>query len=187
MSNTLPKHLATALTQTPASPLCVAFSGGPDSTALLHALAGLPDARARGLRALHVDHAMNPQSAAWSEHCWRFCETLNLPCEVIRVRVEIDKGLGLEAAARQARYAAFESSLQQGEYLLLAHHRDDQAETVLLKLLRGAGPDSLGGMRTLRPSSTDSTVNWSMRSPAVSRSGSSRLAERPRPPSRWST
>ncbi len=151
MSDTLEQHLDAALVQTPGSPLCVAFSGGPDSTALLHALASMPVARARGLRALHVDHAMNPQSAAWSEHCQRFCETLNVPCEVTRVQVELDKGFGLEAAARHARYAAFESSLRQGEYLLLAHHRDDQAETVLLKLLRGAGPDSLGGMRALRP------------------------------------
>ncbi|WP_458069534.1 tRNA lysidine(34) synthetase TilS [Rhodanobacter sp. BL-MT-08] len=151
MSDALKQHLASALAQTPALPLCVGFSGGPDSTALLHALAELPESRARGLRALHVDHGMSPQSAAWAEHCERFCETLNVPCEVIPVQVELDKGFGLEAAARHARYAAFESSLQHGEYLLLAHHRDDQAETVLLKLLRGAGPDSLGGMRALRP------------------------------------
>lgn len=131
--------------------LCVAFSGGPDSTALLHALAQLPEARARGLRALHVDHGMNPQSPDWVEHCLRFCDTLNLPCDVLRVQVELDTGLGLEAAARHARYTAFAAQLQQGEFLLLAHHRDDQAETVLLKLLRGAGPDSLGGMHALRP------------------------------------
>jgi len=151
MSDSLQRHLASALADTQASPLCVAFSGGPDSTALLHALAGMPEARKRGLRALHVDHAMNPQSGAWSAHCQRFCESVDVPCEVIRVQVPLDKGLGLEAAARHARYEAFESSLQPGEYLLLAHHRDDQAETVLMKLLRGAGPDSLGGMRTLRP------------------------------------
>jgi len=151
MSDALKQHLAAALAQAPDLRLCVGFSGGPDSTTLLHALGELPAARARGLRALHVDHGMSPQSGTWAERCQRFCETLNVPCEVIRVQVELDKGLGLEAAARHARYAAFESSLQQGEYLLLAHHRDDQAETVLLKLLRGAGPDSLGGMRTLRP------------------------------------
>jgi len=151
VSDTLQQHLAAALVQTPAVPLCVGFSGGPDSTALLHALGEFPEARARGLRALHVDHGMNPQSAVWADECKRFCETLQLPCEVIRVQVDLDKGLGLEAAARHARHEAFASSLQQGEYLLLAHHRDDQAETVLLKLLRGAGPDSLGGMRALRP------------------------------------
>ena len=151
MSNVLQQHLVASLAQTPSASLCVGFSGGPDSTALLHALAGVPEARARGLRALHVDHGMNAQSAAWAEHCQRFCETLNVPCDVLRVQVELDKGLGLEAAARHARYAAFAAQLQQDEFQLLAHHRDDQAETVLLKLLRGAGPDSLGGMRALRP------------------------------------
>ena len=76
---------------------------------------------------------------------------LGLPCDVRRVQVETGKGNGLEAAARHARYAAFAAKLREGEYLLLGHHRDDQAETVLLKLLRGAGPEGLGGMRVLRP------------------------------------
>jgi tRNA(Ile)-lysidine synthase len=151
VSEALRQHLETALAQAPASPLCVALSGGPDSTALLHALAALPAARASGLRALHVDHGMHPQSADWAQHCQRFCNSLSVPCDVIRVQVDLDQGLGLEAAARHARYAAFATSLQPHECLLLAHHREDQAETVLLKLLRGAGPDSLGGMRARRP------------------------------------
>ena len=151
MSDPLHQHLLAALAVTPSGPLCVAFSGGPDSTALLHALAGLPQARARGLRALHVDHGLHGDSAAWAEHCLRFCTTRELPCEVVRVQVEHGSGDGLEAAARHARYAAMAARLHEGEYLLLGHHRDDQAETVLLKLLRGAGPDGLGGMRVLRP------------------------------------
>ena len=100
MSDALKQHLAAALAQAPDLRLCVGFSGGPDSTTLLHALGELPAARARGLRALHVDHGMSPQSVTWAERCQRFCETLNVPCEVIRVQVELDKGLGLEAAAR---------------------------------------------------------------------------------------
>jgi tRNA(Ile)-lysidine synthase len=67
------------------------------------------------------------------------------------VQVERDAGEGIEAAARHARYAAFAAALQPGEWLLSGHHRDDQAETVLLKLLRGAGPQGLGGMRAIRP------------------------------------
>ena len=140
-----------ALTGLPTGPLCVAYSGGPDSTALLYALAQLPAARARGLRALHVDHGLHADSAAWAEHCRRFCAGLALPCDVVRVQVETQRGEGLEAAARHARYAAFADELHDGEILLLAHHRDDQAETVLLKLLRGAGPEGLGGMRERRP------------------------------------
>ncbi|TAN07456.1 MAG: tRNA lysidine(34) synthetase TilS [Rhodanobacteraceae bacterium] len=131
--------------------LCVAFSGGPDSTALLHALAPMPEARERGLRALHVDHGLHAESAGWAHRCAVFCKTLNVPLTVLHVTVRDAHGEGLEAAARRARYAAFAESLHEGEWLALAHHRDDQIETVLLKLLRGAGPEGLGGMRVLRP------------------------------------
>lgn len=151
MSLPLPEHLRAALAKHPAPLLCVAFSGGPDSTALLHALAQLPEARQRGLRALHINHGLQDTSDAWAEHCQRFCHSLQLPCDVLRVQVERSSGMGLEAAARNARYSALAEQLHDGEWLLLGHHRDDQVETVLLKLLRGAGPDGLGGMRELRP------------------------------------
>lgn len=154
MRDALVDALRRALASQVSSALCVAFSGGPDSTALLHALAQLPEARARGLRALHVDHGLHPDSARWAEHSRQFCATLGLHCEVLRVQVETTHGEGLEAAARHARYAAFAASLRAGEILLVAHHRDDQAETVLLKLLRGAGPEGLGGMRERRPLGT---------------------------------
>ena len=131
--------------------LCIAFSGGPDSTALLHALAQLPEARERGLRALHVDHGLHANSADWAKRCADFCESLAIPWTTLRVQVDHARGEGLEAAARRARYAAFAANLGEGEWLVLSHHRDDQVETVLLKLLRGAGPEGLGGMRTLRP------------------------------------
>ena len=150
MSVSLAEHLRAALAKHPAPALCVAFSGGPDSTALLHALAQLPEARQRGLRALHVNHGLQSASDAWAEHCQTFCHSLQLPCAVLRVRVERGSGVGLEAAAREARYSALAAQMRDDEWLLLGHHRDDQVETVLLKLLRGAGPDGLGGMRTLR-------------------------------------
>jgi tRNA(Ile)-lysidine synthase len=133
------------------SGLCVAFSGGRDSTALLHALAQLPEAREHGLRALHVDHGLHHESSEWAAHCARFCRSLDVPFAALRVTVDDTRGQGIEAAARRARYAAFSESLQHGEWLALAHHRDDQIETVLLKLLRGAGPEGLGGMRARRP------------------------------------
>jgi tRNA(Ile)-lysidine synthase len=151
MNDPLQQHLLAALAAAPPAALCVAFSGGADSSALLHALAQLPAARARGLRALHVDHALHADSAQWAEHCRDFCAALALPCEVLRVHVDAGRGAGLEAAAREARHAALATQLREGEWLLLGHHRDDQAETVLLKLLRGAGPDALGGMHVLRP------------------------------------
>jgi len=143
--------LRRALREHPAGTLCVAFSGGPDSTALLHALAGLEEARARGLRAVHVDHGLHAHSGAWAGQARQFCSVLEIECVVMHVRVERQSGEGLEAAARHARYAAFAEVLRDDERLLLGHHRDDQAETVLLKLLRGSGPEGLGGMRELRP------------------------------------
>ncbi|GAP66525.1 tRNA(Ile)-lysidine synthase [Mizugakiibacter sediminis] len=136
-----------ALAARAAGPLCVGYSGGPDSTALLHALAALPEARARGLRALHVDHGLHADSARWAAHCRAFAAALQVPLAVVRVEVPRGRGEGLEAAAREARHAAFAAELREGETLVLAQHRDDQAETVLLKLLRGAGPEGLGGMR----------------------------------------
>jgi tRNA(Ile)-lysidine synthase len=139
-----------ALQQQPQGHLCVAYSGGPDSTALLHALAQLPEAKARELRALHIDHGLHADSLGWAERCKQMAREWGVPCLVLRVHVDHARGYGLEAAARDARYRAFAASLQKGERLLLAHHRDDQAETVLLKLLRGAGPEGLGGMRATR-------------------------------------
>lgn len=148
---TLQAHLSAALAEHPDANLCVALSGGPDSSALLHALAAMPAARERGLRALHVDHGLHPDSRTWARHAVDFCATLDIRCDVQRVTVDTDAGKGLEAAARDARYAALAAALQPGEWLLLGHHRDDQVETVLLKLLRGAGPEGLGGMREQRP------------------------------------
>lgn len=146
----LPLHLAAALQALPPGPLRLAFSGGLDSTALLHALATLPGARHRDLRAIHVDHGLHADSTRWAEHCMASAVTLQVPCVVLRVSVQ-RAGKGLEAAARESRYAMFAAQLPPHGVLALAHHQDDQSETVLLKLLRGAGPEGIAGMRTLRP------------------------------------
>src|SRR5574338_1485828 len=95
----LPALLTRLLVDAPAA-LCVAFSGGPDSTALLHALAQLPTARARGLRALHVDHGLHPDSADWARHCAAFCKALNVPLTTLRVTADDTLREGVEAAAR---------------------------------------------------------------------------------------
>ncbi|MET3651584.1 tRNA lysidine(34) synthetase TilS [Dyella japonica] len=148
--NKLIDTLRHALQREPQGHLCVAYSGGPDSTALLHALSQMPQAQARELRALHIDHGLHEQSHRWAVHCKQLANEWGVACLVLRVEVDHARGYGLEAAARDARYRAFAASLRRGERLLLAHHRDDQAETVLLKLLRGAGPEGLGGMRVTR-------------------------------------
>lgn len=149
MTTALSTHLAAALAESDDASLVVAYSGGPDSTALLHALATL--AQRPHLRALHIDHGLNADSGRWAAQCRAFADTLDVPVTVVRVSVDLTRGEGLEAAARRARHAAFASAVRAGERLVAAHHRDDQVETVLLKLLRGAGPEGLGGMRELRP------------------------------------
>lgn len=124
----------------------VAYSGGLDSTVLLAGAARLVDADR--LRALHVDHALHPDSADWARHCERTAARLGVPFESVRVRVDAAAGTGIEAAARAARYAALGERLAPDETLLTAHHADDQLETVLLRLLRGAG---VRGMRGILP------------------------------------
>lgn len=143
-------HLERALSLAPAGALLVGFSGGVDSTALLHALSMLPAARTRGLRALHVDHGLHAESARWAVKCRAFGESLGVAVEDVRVEVVATPELGLEGAARQARHGAFATRLREGELLVLAHHRDDQAETVLLRLMHSAGVEGLAAMRTLR-------------------------------------
>lgn len=138
-------------TAAPAGPVCVAYSGGLDSTVLLHWLAAQPAVRERGLRAVHVHHGLQAQADDWAAHCRASCAALNVPLDVRRVRVAAEAGLGPEAAARQARRAAFAAVLQPGEWLALAQHRDDQAETFLLRALRASGPDGLAAMRPLGP------------------------------------
>ncbi|MFA6986730.1 MAG: tRNA lysidine(34) synthetase TilS [Arenimonas sp.] len=135
----------------PTGPVLVGFSGGLDSTVLLHWLAGQASFRERGLRALHVQHDLHPDAGAWTEHCQGNCAALGIELLVAQVQVPRLGGLGLEGAAREVRREAFARQLRQGETLALAHHQDDQAETVLLRLLRASGSEGLGAMRERRP------------------------------------
>ncbi len=131
-------------------PVMVGFSGGLDSTVLLHLLAQAPGRAAGSVRAVHVHHGLQAQADAWAEHCHQVCAGWGIALQVIHVDVRRDDGDGLEAAARTARHAAFQACLQAGEWLALAHHQDDQAETFLLRALRGSGVDGLAAMRPLR-------------------------------------
>jgi tRNA(Ile)-lysidine synthase len=128
-------------------PLLVGFSGGMDSTVLLHLLAMTAH---DGLRAIHVHHGLHALADAWAEHCRSMCAALGVPLTIARVDIDGSSGRGLEGAARDARRAAFEAALDDGEVLALAHHRDDQAETFLLRALRASGVDGLGAMQPCR-------------------------------------
>lgn len=141
-----PEQLLPLLQPLGARRMVVAFSGGCDSTALLHALARLGPRLGAELLAAHIDHGLHPDSARWAVRCAAFCQALGVPCHTIRVTVGAAKGESPEAAAREARYAALATLIEAGDLLLTAHHRDDQAETLLLRLLRGAGPRGLAAM-----------------------------------------
>jgi len=146
----LQRRLTELLPDFPDVALCVAFSGGCDSTALLAALAQLPRPP-RALRALHIDHRLQPHSRRWSSHCRRIARRLHVPLTVRTANIVRAHGESLEAAARAARYRLLGAALAAGEVLLTAHHQDDQLETVLLQLLRGAGVAGLAAMPAAAP------------------------------------
>lgn len=146
----LAHQLATLVPAFPDTPLCVALSGGVDSTALLAALAAVHP-RPTHVRALHVDHGLRPTSREWAQHCRTLGQRLHIPLHVLTTRVKVPRGASLEAAAREARYELLASALQPRECLLLAHHADDQLETVLLQLLRGSGLPGLAAMPAVAP------------------------------------
>lgn len=127
--------------------LCVAFSGGMDSAVLLHSLASLRNTHpGLALRAVHVNHHLHERAGEWQESATRFAAALSVPLTVAAIHVEAQRGESVEAAARNARYRILEDGLESGEYLLTAHHCDDQLETILLQLLRGAGVAGLAAM-----------------------------------------
>jgi len=128
--------------------LWVGYSGGADSEALLWLLAGAAQQTRDRLRAVHVIHHLHPDCRAWAEHCAARCAVVGVPLDVLEVRV--GRVGGVEAAARNARYQAWAALLGEGDLLCTAHHREDQAETVLLRLLRGSGIDGLAGMPARR-------------------------------------
>ena len=126
----------------------VAFSGGLDSTALLHRLVL---AQVPGLRAVHVHHGLQGAADAWALRARRVCKQHGVPLSVRRVQIAADDPAGPEGAARAARYRVLSALLKPGDLLVTAHHREDQAETVLLRALRGSGIAGLGAMAAWGP------------------------------------
>jgi tRNA(Ile)-lysidine synthase len=129
-----------------ATRVCVAYSGGSDSTVLLHALAELRGQMPShfALTAHHVHHGLSTNADAWAAHCAEQCAALGVPLTVTRVDVNTQTGSGIEASARNARFAALDQL--DVDVIVLAHHARDQAETLLLQLLRGSGPAGLAAM-----------------------------------------
>jgi len=126
------------------------LSGGADSVALLRSLAEIQPWLAAPLKAIHINHGLQPQASKWAGFCRDLCLELQIPCEIVSVDIEHNTSESLEAMARQARYQAISDHLGAGEAVMTAHHQDDQAETVLLHLIKGAGPGGLAAMPVWR-------------------------------------
>jgi tRNA(Ile)-lysidine synthase len=154
LTSTFEQAVTAALTRVPAGEgaaaprMAVALSGGLDSSALLKLAHSYAQVHGVALYAFHIHHGLSPNADAWLAHCEQQCTALGIAFEACRIQLQGQKTSGTEAAARKARYAALGTLCHQHEVqlLLTAHHQDDQAETVLLQLLRGSGPAGLSGM-----------------------------------------
>lgn len=148
--------------------LVVGLSGGIDSVVLLDLLAGLAPRRKFSLAAIHVNHQLSPHAARWTAFCRRFCRRLGIRLRT--VKVVVPRGDSVEAAARRVRYREF--MRLRADFIVLAHNQDDQAETLLLQLLRGAGVKGAAAMPVLR---REERSEWGEGRGAKSRSGPSIL------------
>ena len=147
MSSTLPLPKLPALKRK--ARVWIGYSGGLDSTVLLHRLMGSP-LQAR-VHAVHVHHGLQSVADEWAQRCEIQCREWKLPFQCVRVQLDSRNAAGPEAAARDARYAVIAELMQPGDVLATAHHQDDQAETLLLNLSRGAGVEGLAAMREAEP------------------------------------
>lgn len=141
---------------TQAQTLWVGFSGGLDSTVLLHALAQMPELKSK-LKAIHVHHGLSKNADVWLEHCQGFCQQLGIPLVAEKVQLTNNKD-GIEQAARVARYDAYKKHTQAGDYLLQAHHGDDQIETFMMRATRGSGLQGLASIPKQRQLSDNITI-----------------------------
>jgi len=145
-----PAHLLKILNEQPSSRrYLIALSGGCDSIALLHAMAAIRDELPAELVAIHINHGLQADAPAWAEHCAQVCQQLDIALIQVVLDLQINKGESLEAVAREVRYNAIREHVIKGDTLLTAQHQDDQAETLLLQLLRGSGPSGLAAMPQL--------------------------------------
>ncbi len=128
----------------------VGYSGGLDSHVLLHLMAQARTLRGIDVRAVHINHQLSSRAHEWEQHCKKTCENLQIPYQSFTIQLDLSANDSLEAIAREKRYSILSALLKKDDVLLTAHHQDDQAETLLLQLVRGAGPKGLAAMPTLK-------------------------------------
>jgi tRNA(Ile)-lysidine synthase len=134
---------------TRANKYLVAYSGGLDSHVLLHLMSQLSDSEI-SIRAMYINHGLQKEARDWEIHCHKVCDELCIPFNSKALQIQTSTGVSLEEEARKKRYSALNTSLQKDEVLLTAHHQNDQAETLLLQLFRGAGVQGLAAMPAIR-------------------------------------
>ncbi|MBP6057561.1 MAG: tRNA lysidine(34) synthetase TilS [Nitrosomonas sp.] len=137
----------------PGDHLTIALSGGIDSVVLLHVLAALSEQMQFTLSAVHVNHGISRNATLWSRFCCHLCRTYDIAIYVAYLQIRKEPGISLEAIAREERYRVF--NRMQADYVVLAQHLDDQAETLLLQLFRGAGIKGLSAMPIIRKQISD--------------------------------
>ncbi len=130
--------------------LWLAYSGGVDSSVLLHILTKNRENLASELTAVHINHQLSPDADSWVNHCKTICDKGNIEFKIITINAKKIKGSSQEAHARELRYAALKNIMGEGDLLLTAHHKDDQAETLIQQLMRGAGPEGLAGIPEIK-------------------------------------
>lgn len=140
------KVLAHLQELTPIKKILVAYSGGLDSHVLLHLASQFPDYE---IRAMHIHHGLQKVADTWVGHCQQVCDDLKTPLHVEYLKLNINEGKSVEELARNARYKTLKEYVQKDEILLTAHHQNDQAETLLLQLFRGAGVQGLAAMPSI--------------------------------------
>ena len=130
----------------PVTDFVIAYSGGLDSHVLLHALATGVSPGQFSYKAVHINHGLHHQAESWADHCRQVCQDLDVPLDIISIDARAAPGESPEASARHARYTALSECVGVNQALLTAHHLDDQVETLMLQLVRGAGLRGLAGM-----------------------------------------
>ena len=126
--------------------ICVSLSGGVDSIVLLYALNQCLE-KGCLIRAIHINHNLAKDSQDWADFCKRTCDRIQIQIDIHSIKVKTTEGFGIEAAARKARYQKLQRSIQEGEWLMTAHHQEDQLETILLRMARGTGIEGLQGIQ----------------------------------------
>ena len=125
--------------------IIVALSGGIDSISLLHSLT--QQIKVKNISAIHINHQIQKEANLWQKHCQKICTAINIPLKIEKINVS---SKNMEADAREKRYAIFKQMLSKNEYLCLGHHQNDQAETLILQLLRGCGVQGLAAMLEIK-------------------------------------